>query len=267
MEKIKKSNFDGFICEIELRSDKATSAIKEIKEAILKNKVVKLIPGWYISDLRAFYDEITESLGKTLNIAEDYAQKGALTGERWMEVRYDEAIPDMAAYRHSKNAQPLHTDESYVEDPCDIMAFYCVNKAPQGGGTNFVDGSALIKRMQTIAPELLSKLTTTEISYEKAGSRRVEKIINLQEGYAPQFNYNYYCLAPDASDTEKQLNKEFFDFLETHIKGSYLEHSINLKPGEGVIWWDHFVLHGRSSFEAEKTNDRFIWKTGIQWVD
>ena len=41
--------------------------------------------------------------------------------------------------------------------------------------------------------------------------------------------------------------------------------TVYLNPGESVAWWDEYVLHGRNSFKAGKTNDRFIWKTGLKW--
>lgn len=257
----------NFVSEIELRDNNPTKLIGQIKEAIAHNKIVKLIPGWHISELREFYDFVAEALGTPLDIAEDYAQGGVQTGGRWMEIRYDDDIPDMVAYRHSKNGQPLHTDESYISDPCDIMVFYCVNKAVNGGETVFVDGPALVERLRLIDPELLERLISTDVPYEKAGNRRVEKIIELSNPLQPQFNYNYYCLSETASEAEKQLNQDFFEFLELNVRGSYLEQRIGLNPGEGVLWWDHFLLHGRTPFDAKKTNDRFIWKTGVKWSD
>ncbi|MBE1286472.1 MAG: hypothetical protein GJ671_01960 [Alteromonadaceae bacterium] len=267
MEKISKLSVPKFMTIIESRNADPKEVAPQIIEALKSYKVVKLKLGYHVSELREFYDSITDELGKPHNIAEDFEQGGSQTGERWMEIRYDNDIPDMSAYRHSKNGQPLHTDESYISNPCDIMVFYCVNKAIKGGQTNFVDGVELVERMKSIAPELLTKLSTTDVCYEKAGNKRTEKIIDLSIPEQPVFNFNYYCISRDESDNAKALNSEFFNFLETHIKGSFLECPVELSPGESVFWWDHFVLHGRNPFEAHKTNDRFIWKTGVSWDD
>src|SRR4051812_24067986 len=129
-----------FLKIIELRHADAVTAGKQMKDALEKYKVVKVTPGWHISDLRGFYDSATEYVGQFISIGEDFTKGGAQTGEKWLEIRYDHDIPDLAAYRHSKNAQPLHTDESYITNPADIMFFYCVNKAEEGGATTFVDG-------------------------------------------------------------------------------------------------------------------------------
>lgn len=267
MAEIRVIELNGFITEFEARSDDPQLVGRQVKELLKSNKVVKLTNGYHIEDLRAFYDGLTDELGIPHNIAEDYSKGGAQTGERWMEIRYDSDIPDLAAYRHSKNGQPLHTDESYIAKPCDVMVFYCKNKAERGGQTCFVDGVELVERMRVISPDLLTRLTTTDVCYEKAGNSRTEKIIDISNPSQPVLNFNYYCISPNETKEIKKLNQEFHEFLELHIKGSYLEHAVGLNPGESVFWWDHFVLHGRNPFEARVTNDRFIWKTGITWND
>ena len=222
-----------------------------------------------MNDLRKFYDGLTENLGETLNIGEDFTKKGAdfTTGEKWLEIRYDADIPDMAAYRHSKNAQPLHTDASYASDDPDIMLFYCINKAIKGGATTFVDGPVLIEYMENNNPELLTKLKKNRVKYSKANLERTEKIIDIKENGEIHFNFNYYCIDKDESEENKALNQEFFDFLQNYIAHSHMAEGVYLNPGEAVLWWDELVLHGRNSYHVEKTNDRFIWKTGVKWVN
>ena len=252
-----------FFTTYEMRSDNVDSVFPYVEQLASKYKVIKLVPGWHISDLRSFYSELTRKLGKAVMLAEDWAKNGEMTGDQWMEIRYDDDIPDLSAFRHSKNAQPLHTDESYKTKPSDIMIFYCQNKAEQGGETVFVDGDELVERMRIVNPSLLERVSSSELTYEKAGSKRTSRIISLNDDKPPTFNFNYFCLDSNESNHGKLINQEFFDFLETHVKGSYLEKAISLQPGESVIWWDHFVLHGRRPFQALKTDDRFIWKTAV----
>jgi len=266
MDTIKVPKFENFIKVVPLRSDSVSDSIDQIRSALKTSKVVKLVPEWHISDLRSFYDEVTERLGLPINIAEDYAQKGAQTGERWMEIRYDEEIPDMVAYRHSKNGQPFHTDESYISNPCEVMVFYSVNKALKGGATVFIDGQALVEKMKVVDPDLLTQLQGVDVPYEKAGNYRCRPIIKIENG-VPNLNYNMTCISGKASDEQKELNLRLHNFLELHAKGSYLVQEVLLNPGEGVLWWDHFVLHGRTPFEANKSNDRLIWKTGLTLND
>ena len=255
-----------FITDIKLRPYDPVQAASIVKDALKKYKVIKVIPEWYLGDLRTFYDTFVDQLGEATYDAEDFTKGGIKTFERWSEIRYDADIPDMAAYRHSKNAQPLHTDESYVSDPADVMLFYCVNKAIKGGSTTFIDANVLVNYMTENAPELLQKLTTTKVRYKKANEERTEKIIDIKESGQIHFNFNYYCIDKDETEENKALNKEFFDFLQTYVAHSHMIEGVTLNPGEAVLWWDELVLHGRNSYDVAKTNDRFIWKTGFKWI-
>ena len=257
----------NFITDINLRTNDPLEAAILVKRELRKNKIIKIIPEFYLGNLRDFYEVLTENLGKTILIGEDFENEGIQTNEKWLEIRYDADIPDLAAYRHSKNAQPLHTDESYIKNPADIMFFYGVNKAVKGGATTFIDGPVLIEYMKENAPDLLERLMNTNVRYKKSGEERIEKIIDIKEDGAIHFNYNYYCIDEGETEGNKKLNKDFFDFLENHVSTSDMIEQVLLNPGESVLWWDELVLHGRTSYEASKTNDRFIWKTGFKWKE
>jgi hypothetical protein len=255
-----------FLKTINLRHTDGNKAGDEIRRHLVDTKVVKLVPEWHISDLRSFYDAATEKVGKCVLIGEDFTKGGVQTGEKWLEIRYDHDIPDLAAYRHSKNAQPLHTDESYISDPADIMFFYCVNRAEFGGATTFIDGPALVEHLKNYDLQLFEDLTKTEVCYKKADQFRTRPIITFDSKGVPMFNYNYYCVSREETEFNKQLNQRFFNYLEDQVAHSYMVTEVYLAPGESVAWWDEYVLHGRNSFKAEKTNDRYIWKAGIKWV-
>lgn len=263
MEQTSKPIPQNFFHAYEMRTSNPEIIVSDVQKLIAEHKVIKLTPGWHINNLREFYSSLIPELGKMVLLSEDWNQGGKRTGEQWMEIRYDDSVPDMEAFRHSKNAQPLHTDESYKTDPSDLMVFYCQNKAQNGGETVFVDGSELVDRMKEIAPNLLKTISTTEISYEKAGSLRKRPILILNEDKPPLFNFNYFCIDSNENEANKKINQAFFDFLETHIKGSYLEKPVTLLPGEAIIWWDHYVLHGRRPFHVTKSDDRLIWKTAV----
>ena len=235
----------------------------DILRTLLKEHcVVHLKPRHYLSDLRGFYDRLTTAVGGAVNIGEDFANGGVQTGERWMEIRYDADIPDHVAYRHSRNAQPLHTDESYIRDPADTMFFYCVNQAISGGATTFIHGPQLVDVLASRDPQLLADLLNSEVSYAKGDESRTRPIIRRDELGRIELNFNYHCVNPDETEQNKRLNQRFHEFLQTHIVASSHLREVLLQPGEAVAWWDSRVLHGRTCFVADKTNDRFIWKTG-----
>tara|TARA_A100001015_G_C15020460_1_gene727722 strand:- start:1553 stop:2329 length:777 start_codon:yes stop_codon:yes gene_type:complete len=256
MNYLKKLEFNG--------SEEVSLIVNTVLAEINKNKVIHLSTNIKTDEkkLREIFDLITNSLGTSLDIAEDY-KTGKKIGSKWMEIRYDHDIPDMEAFRHSKNAQPLHTDESYMPDPSEIMVMYCVNKAPKGGETVFVNSDDLINVLKEKNLDLYNKLITTSIKFSKSNNQRVEKIIDVSSTDV-KLNWNYFCVSNDEIEESKKIVDEFHAFLQKNIVDSIYLHAVDLEEGDGVFWWDNTVLHGRNSFEAYKTNDRFLWKSGIK---
>ena len=211
----------------------------------------------------AFYDALTEATGQCLHLDENFAQGSIRTGEKWIEVRYDAAIPDDAAYRFSKNAQPLHTDESYLSEPADVMFMHCLVQAPAGGETTFVDADVLWQQLQLHAPALAAQLLGRPVCFAKAGDSRTLPII-AQTPAGLRLNWNYHCVDPAETAENHALAQEFREFLLAHITGTAAEVAIQLAPGEAVAWWDDQVLHGRRAFQAVATNDRFLLKSGFR---
>lgn len=230
--------------------------------AMVNHEVVRMTPDTTPTDLRRYYNQFVEALGTPIDIAEDYATGGLPTGKRWSEIRYDVDIPDLVAFRYSRNAQPFHTDESYVSSPAGIMLFYCVNAAPAGGETNYVSGRVLVDQLGRHRPELLDRLRSTKVRYAKASDYKDRPIIEIDAEGRVDLNYNFYCADPDQDAAALELNQQFFDYLLDDLPAE-LVFAVGLRPGESVAWRDDCVLHGRNAFTANKTNDRLIWKTGV----
>lgn len=224
-------------------------------------------------DLRDFYWQVFEQVGKPMALAEDATLGGRdeqRTGSYWMEVRYDPTVPD--AYRHSSNAQPLHTDGSYTspdsvgversENAVGYGFLGCVAMPVDGGATTFIDANDVVTVLREEDPDLLARLSEVEMPHARSGDRKVAKAIDLS-GEQPLVNWNYYCVDPDADSEVHDLRERYHSFLEnssgiaSHIK------TVKMQPGDAVIWKDDYVLHGRESFDAERTSARFLWKTSF----
>jgi len=244
----------------------AARTAEALRQALGSAKVVHLrglADSQPASAWAAFYDELTEAAGQCLHLDEDFAQGSARTGRKWIEVRYDADIPDDAAYRFSKNAQPLHTDESYLSEPAEVMFMHCLVQAPAGGETTFVDADVLWQQLQTQAPNLARRLLNRPMRFAKAGDARTQPII-AETPAGLRLNWNYHCVDPAESPEAHALAQEFRQFLLDHISGTAAEVALQLAPGEAVAWWDEQVLHGRRAFRATATNDRFLLKSGFR---
>ncbi|RZK56304.1 MAG: hypothetical protein EOO59_09915 [Hymenobacter sp.] len=211
----------------------------------------------------AFYDALTEATGQCLHLDENFAAGSIRTGHKWIEVRYDAAIPDEAAYRFSKNAQPLHTDESYLSEPADVMFMHCLVQAPAGGETTFVDADALWRALQQHAPALAARLLGAPVRFAKAGDARTQPIIASTPA-GLRLNWNYHCVDPAETAENHALAADFRQFLLDYVTATPAELAVPLAPGEAVAWWDDRVLHGRRAFRAVATGDRFLLKSGFR---
>lgn len=227
------------------------------------NRVFVLRGGEELGDIRQFYTDHFDQLGTVHALAED-ATLGSRDRQRsggiWMEVRYDPTIPD--AYRHSANPQPLHTDGSYIPAFPNATLMACVANAGIGGETIFVSAEDVITALETEQPELLDYLSRRPIRHARSGDARTARVVDRYDNQ-PLVNWNYYCLANDLDQSDREAADAFFDFLRESegISGAIVP--VKLNPGDAVTWKDRQVLHGRNGFEARQTSERFLWKCAI----
>ncbi len=227
-----------------------------------EKKVFIFRSGEKIRDVREFYDVLISYLGKKKPLAEDArigSRNKQRTGKVWTEVRYDPNIPN--AYRHSSNAQPLHTDGSYIPNfPTTLLC--CVANSDEGGETTFVDSELISNDLSINHPSLFKEVTTETIQHERSGDSRSEKPLYQKKGRW-FVNWNYYCVKDDIPGYKKKIARNFQNYLLTSksIKMNILE--VKLTPCDAVIWKDDEVLHGRNAFKATKVSERFIWKCAV----
>jgi len=253
------------ICEIPISPRDAGSAFRRLVAGWKhdENKVFVLRASETIEDPRAFYTEHFPEIGLPVALAEDVNagdREHQRTSEIWMEVRFDPRHPN--AYRHSSNAQPLHTDGSYIPAFPNATLMACVANAGEGGETTFIDADDLVACMQREDPELLAEVQARTIAHARSGDRRQEKIIDKNGGHY-LVNWNYYCVDAAIDAEGRAVAERMFAYLQNsplvkqHTKG------VKLCPGDAVTWKDRCVLHGRNGFVASKTSERFLWKCAI----
>lgn len=228
-----------------------------------ENRVFVLRADGPVSDTKAFYDAALGKLGTSYALAEDVTvgdRDHQRSGEIWMEVRYDPNHPD--AYRHSPNAQPLHTDGSYIPNFPNATLMCCVASAGEGGETTFIDAKDVIDCLAAADPALLERLTTQPIRHARSGDERTEYIIDTRSN-PPLVNWNYYCLAKDLDEDDRAAGEAFFAFLQTDPGIKAKTKAVKLMPGDAVTWKDREILHGRNGFVANQVSERFLWKCAI----
>lgn len=253
---------EAFHNTITLSGNNVAADAKLVRDAVLHSEVLKMNIEQFPDDLRAYYDALVEAVGDVANIAEDYLNDGAPTGERWGEICFDPSVPANTAFRYGNDSQPLHTDESYVSNMAGVMLFYCQAAAPEGGETIYVSGRQLVAYLGEHKPDLLQRLLSTPVTYSKAKDSKTCPIIGIADDDHVSMNFNYYCADEANSNDALALNEDFHQFLQNELP-DHLIFSVALKPGEAAAWHDSKTLHGRHSFTAERYGERCIWKTGI----
>tara|TARA_R110001592_G_scaffold242912_1_gene503587 strand:+ start:1045 stop:1824 length:780 start_codon:yes stop_codon:yes gene_type:complete len=223
-------------------------------------KVVVARPDIVPDDVKEFYESIFPLLGTPAAYAEDARisdRTRQRTGEIWMEIRFDPSIQN--AYRHSSQAQPLHTDGSYIPGFPNSSLLCCVTNAAEGGETVFIDSKDLVDTLIKEKPDLYSKLVNKPIPHARSGDRRDDFVLKKNEGNW-YVNWNYYCVSPELDDERRTTVEEFHEFLNFSPSVKHCLVPIKLEPGEAVMWKDNEVLHGRNDFKASSAGERFIWK-------
>lgn len=243
--------------------DDLASSAAAIVEAWRDALILTLHPTRPVADVQALYAELLPKIGTPHYLAEDArieSREAQRTGELWFEVRYDPAIRD--SYRNSANAQPLHTDGSYIASFPNATLMCCVTNAAEGGETVFIAAEALIDALRAEEPELLARLERTVVPHARSGDRREYPVIR-REGGEPRLNWNYYCVAADVTPEVRDLRERLFAFLRDSPGVRRAIHPIKLAPGDGVVWKDERLLHGRNAFVASSVGERFLWKCAI----
>lgn len=215
-------------------------------------------------DLENFYNALSSQVGHCLDIAEGVGSEEV--GGKWTHVRYDASIKN--AYRSSNNPQPLHTDGSYQNESPDLTFMYCITNAAEGGETIFISAEKIVALLEKEDPTLLNQLKSTPICFARefanGENQKVRPIIDYNDDGRIILSWNYYRISPTVTGEARVMCEQFHEFLQSHVVGTDHVSPIKLKPGEGVIWRDERLLHGRNSFVANKYAERDLAKVAIK---
>ena len=145
-----------------------------------------------------------------------------------------------------------------------MQFFFCESRAAFGGATTFFDLPDLVACMKSDGEdELLNRLLTTIVHFDKAGNKKIRKILDQDEkGYLA--NWNYYCIDKENNTPEAlALCEDFHAFLESRIIQAGLVMPVQLEKGDAVFFHDDRILHGRNAYFATQKGERCLIKGKI----
>ena len=237
--------------------------VADIKNLVATNKVVHISEVPKDIDLDKFYIGLGEALGMLFRKDVDPATR-QLIHDSWTMVRYDERYLH-ETYKHSNKAQPLHTDYCNASIALDVVELICVESAPYGGATIFLDSVLLLELLEKFNPGLMQKLQEKEVIFGKSPHplfRNTARVISF-DNEGPLLYWNYAVVAPDNTPDVLEMCEEFHDFLESYVVRGGLYTPVYLEAGEGVFMQDKRILHGRNAFFGH----RHLLKGGIATKD
>ena len=233
--------------------------LKNALKVLVETDCIVFFPGWY----QCFGpDWWIEKLTKTkiLELDARHINVDANNVEEsfFWEIEYDPTHPEV--YAHSKERQPLHTDNSWFKDAAELSFFIFDTAAPSGGESTFYPLDRLVDDLQSKEKMLFDDLTSVPVTIQKSRDEEGNNtlILNLQK---MEINWNYYRVLKQ-DDAVKEMCDAFFDFLNANETSQSIIVK-RFKTNDCYLLPDRKFLHGRKSFVAEKKGDRKLLHS--QW--
>jgi alpha-ketoglutarate-dependent taurine dioxygenase len=230
----------------------------KIRDLLETTKIV-LLTGYRGNDFFECYDRLVDEIGQWVPMDEDL-QTEQKTGAKWIEIKYDPQFPN--SYRHSATRQPMHTDGSYESHAPEVSFFYCLQSAPAGGATTFIDSEELLRTLELYSKGLFQSCHEVPVTFAKGNDSKTKPIVG-DDAKGIVLTWNFFRVLETSPETT-ELRREFHRFLEEKVVGGGLCFPCQLRPGEAVFFNDERLLHGRNAFVANSVGERHLLKGGLR---
>ena len=177
-------------------------------------------------------------------------------------------------YHETKEGGSHHTDSPQWKNVPDYLGMFCVHNAKKGGTNLFLSAYTIHNRILQERKDLL------DIFYEKF---YFDKRGEFKDGESPTvfqpifelknkklfFRYlrNYIDAGHDIQNQPlSQPQKDALTYLDNLMRMEDITLKYDLKPGDMVFSDNHWVVHGRTSFEDydDENLKRFMLRTWIK---
>ena len=229
--------------------------ILEFKKKILDGFGLFIINGACLKDFSlkekiSIYTLIAEILGEL--IIQNIKQ------EKIVEIKdVGKSMQFGGRYHETKEGGSHHTDSPQWEDVPDYLGLFCVHNAKKGGTNLFLSAYTIHNRILKGRKDLLNILYG-KFHFDKRGefkegesSTVFEPIFKFKDGKL-YFRYlrNYIDAGHDIQNQPlSESQKEALTYLDNSMLEEYMIMSYDLKPDDMVFSDNHWIIHGRTTFE------------------
>ena len=229
--------------------------ILEFKKKILDGFGLFIINGACLKDFSlkekiSIYTLIAEILGEL--IIQNIKQ------EKIVEIKdVGKSMQTGGRYHETKEGGSHHTDSPQWKDVPDYLGLFCVHNAKKGGTNLFLSAYTIHNRILKGRKDLLNILYG-KFHFDKRGefkegesSTVFEPIFKFKDGKL-YFRYlrNYIDAGHDIQNQPlSESQKEALTYLDNFMLEEDMIMSYDLKPDDMVFSDNHWIIHGRTTFE------------------
>ena len=229
--------------------------ILEFKKKILDGFGLFIINGACLKDFSlkekiSIYTLIAEILGEL--IIQNIKQ------EKIVEIKdVGKSMQTGGRYHETKEGGSHHTDSPQWRDVPDYLGLFCVHNAKKGGTNLFLSAYTIHNRILKGRKDLLNILYE-KFHFDKRGefkegesSTVFEPIFKFKDGKL-YFRYlrNYIDAGHDIQNQPlSESQKEALTYLDNSMLEEDMIMSYDLKPDDMVFSDNHWIIHGRTTFE------------------
>ena len=229
--------------------------ILEFKKKILDGFGLFIINGACLKDFSlkekiSIYTLIAEILGEL--IIQNIKQ------EKIVEIKdVGKSMQTGGRYHETKEGGSHHTDSPQWKDVPDYLGLFCVHNAKKGGTNLFLSAYTIHNRIFKGRKDLLNILYG-KFHFDKRGefkegesSTVFEPIFKFKDGKL-YFRYlrNYIDAGHDIQNQPlSESQKEALTYLDNFMLEEDMIMSYDLKPDDMVFSDNHWIIHGRTTFE------------------
>ena len=229
--------------------------ILEFKKKILDGFGLFIINGACLKDFSlkekiSIYTLIAEILGEL--IIQNIKQ------EKIVEIKdVGKSMQTGGRYHETKEGGSHHTDSPQWKDVPDYLGLFCVHNAKKGGTNLFLSAYTIHNRILKGRKDLLNILYG-KFHFDKRGefkegesSTVFEPIFKFKDGKL-YFRYlrNYIDAGHDIQNQPlSESQKEALTYLDNSMLEEDMIMSYDLKPDDMVFSDNHWIIHGRTTFE------------------
>lgn len=168
----------------------------------------------------------------------------SVSPERQPEFSVISPAISAATLAGSERGMSFHTDNVYLDRPCNSVALFCVRQAEKGGENELVDGHAVLQGISTDTRYVLR-----------------EPRWNWQNPTTSKASDRFSVINDDAESLrwwrKTLLVKDLgllaiADELEEEINASKSRHMIRLSPGDMLVTDNKRILHNRHAFSGRR---------------